>query len=72
MWPLFRALGGRPGLALRGDVSDILADATLRKMAAELPDLETVTVPRVGHTPTLEEPVAQDAIARLLGKVAAA
>jgi pimeloyl-ACP methyl ester carboxylesterase len=32
--------------------------------------LEVVTVPRVGHAPTLEEPEAQSAIARLLEKVA--
>lgn len=70
MWPAFAALAGRPVLALRGELSDILSDATFRKMAATLPDCETVTVPRVGHVPTLEEPEAQAAIARLLGKVA--
>jgi pimeloyl-ACP methyl ester carboxylesterase len=39
-------------------------------MAREVPGLEAVTVPRVGHAPTLEEPVAQQAISALLARVA--
>jgi hypothetical protein len=38
-------------------------------MAGELPGLETVTVERVGHAPTLEEPAAQQAIAALLARI---
>ncbi|WP_271078348.1 alpha/beta fold hydrolase [Aurantiacibacter sp. MUD61] len=70
MWPMLKSLAGRPVLALRGELSDLLSADTLRRMERELPDLEAVTVPRVGHAPTLEEPVAQQAIATLLGKVA--
>ncbi len=70
MWPAFRALGGRPVLALRGELSDIVSVATLKRMARELKGLQTVTVPRVGHAPTLEEPVAQRGIAALLAKIA--
>src|SRR6188768_421734 len=55
MWPAFRALAGRPVLAVRGALSDILSAATLDRMARELEGLETVTVARVGHAPTLEE-----------------
>ena len=70
MWPLFEALKGIPVLALRGEHSDILSAATLERMAKELPMMEMVTVPGVGHPPTLEEPAAQQAIAHLLAKVA--
>jgi pimeloyl-ACP methyl ester carboxylesterase len=70
MWPAFRALAGRPVLALRGGLSDILSGGTLDRMARELPGLAAVTVPRVGHAPTLDEPAAQRAIAALLAKVA--
>ena len=70
MWPAFRALSGRPVLAVRGDLSDILSATTLERMARELEGLETVTVPRVGHAPTLEEPMALRAIAALLAKSA--
>ncbi|RPF70816.1 alpha/beta fold hydrolase [Aurantiacibacter spongiae] len=70
IWPVFRALRGRPVLALRGELSDLVSPATFRRMQEEMPDMDAVTVPRVGHAPTLEEPVAQDAIARLLARVA--
>jgi pimeloyl-ACP methyl ester carboxylesterase len=70
MWAALRALAGRPVLALRGELSDILSAATLARMEQEVPGLEAVTIPRVGHAPTLEEPEAQAAIARLLEKVA--
>ena len=70
MWPAFRALAGRPLLAVRGELSDILSAATLERMTREVPELEAVTVERTGHAPTLEEPDARAAIARLLAKVA--
>lgn len=70
LWPALKALEGRPLLALRGELSDLLSDATFRRMETEIAGMETVTVPGVGHAPTLEEPIALDAIARLLGKIA--
>lgn len=70
MWPAWRALGERPVLALRGALSDLLSEATLKRMGEEVAGLDAVTVPNVGHVPTLEEPEALQAIARLLGRVA--
>ena len=70
MWPAFRALAGRPLLAVRGELSDILSAATLERMTREVPDLDSVTVARTGHAPTLDEPAAREALARLLAKVA--
>lgn len=70
MWPAFRALAGRPVLAIRGELSDILSAATLERMAAEVAGLETCTVPRTGHAPTLDEPEAQAALRRFLAGVA--
>jgi pimeloyl-ACP methyl ester carboxylesterase len=69
MWPAFRALAGRPALAIRGELSDILSAATLERMQREVPGLDTVTVKRTGHAPTLEEPEAQAAIQRLLARI---
>jgi len=69
MWPIYRALAGRPLLAIRGALSDILSAATLEKMATEVPELDVCMVSRTGHCPTLEEPEAQAAIARFLAKV---
>jgi len=70
MWPAFRALAGMPVLVLRGELSDLLSTATVAKMQAELPALRAVTVPRVGHPPTLAEPEAREAIAALLAEAA--
>ena len=72
LWPALRSLGSKPLLALRGELSDLLSEATFRRMGEEVEGMETVTVPGVGHAPTLEEPAALEAIARLLGKVAKA
>jgi pimeloyl-ACP methyl ester carboxylesterase len=66
MWTAFEALKTVPTLIVRGARSDILAPETLARMAEEHPLLESVTVPKVGHAPTLEEPRAVAAIDRLL------
>jgi pimeloyl-ACP methyl ester carboxylesterase len=68
-WPYYRVLAGRPILVLRGETSDLLSDAAAQRMATEIPDVEVVTVPRVGHAPDLDEPEAVDAIDRLLERV---
>jgi len=69
LWPAFTALAGRPVLLLRGALSDLLGEATFADMAARLPDAQAVTVPGVGHAPTLDEPEAVAAIGRLLDRV---
>jgi pimeloyl-ACP methyl ester carboxylesterase len=70
MWPAFRALAGRPVLAIKGELSDILSHATLNRMTEEMPDLDVYIVPRTGHAPTLEEPEVTEVIGRWLTKVA--
>jgi pimeloyl-ACP methyl ester carboxylesterase len=72
LWPAYRALLGRPALIVRGQHSDLLSEATVERMKAENPDLESITVPNVGHAPTLDEPEAQAAIDRLLARIASA
>jgi pimeloyl-ACP methyl ester carboxylesterase len=71
LWPTFRALAGIPSLIVHGGISDLLSAETVEKMKAEVPTMESVTVPRVGHAPTLEEPEAVKAIDELLKRVAA-
>jgi len=70
LWPAFDALKGLPTLLVRGALSDILSAATAAEMARRNPDLELVTVPRVGHAPMLDEPEAAAGIDRLLERVA--
>ena len=70
MWPVMAAFHGIPTLLLRGERSDLLSEATARRMVSELgEDAELVTVPGVGHAPLLDEATSAAAIDRLLGRV---
>lgn len=67
LWRRFRKLAkGRPVLAIRGGLSDILSSTTLAAMQGTSPNVHTVEVPRVGHAPTLSEPAACEAIKAFL------
>ncbi len=66
LWPLFHALRPVPVLALRGETSDVLSVETFERMGEDMPNLTRVTVPGVGHVPTLAEPVAKRAIDEFL------
>jgi len=68
LWPLFQMLGTHPVLAIRGALSDILAPATLAAMAERLPSLQALEIADRGHAPTLDEPVARQAIHAFLGR----
>ena len=66
-WLLFRRLArSRPMLLVRGALSDLVSADIAAKMQRRAPNMERVDVPRVGHAPTLSEPVATDAILRFL------
>jgi pimeloyl-ACP methyl ester carboxylesterase len=67
LWALFRALKPFPLLTFRGEISDILTPRTFERMAQEVSDHEQVTVPAVGHAPSLAEPVSREAISAFLG-----
>lgn len=68
MWRALAGLGHSPVLVVRGGRSDILSAATAERMIAQLPDAELVTLPGIGHAPTLAEPAVQGAIDRLLAR----
>lgn len=68
----FAALRTIPTLVLRGAHSDVLSAETAARMEAGHPDIEIVTVPTVGHAPTLDEPEAEAAIDRFLGRISVA
>jgi pimeloyl-ACP methyl ester carboxylesterase len=69
IWPLFDALAGRPVAVVRGGNSDILSAATAAAMVARHDGLDLVTLPGIGHAPTLDEPEARAAVHRLLDQV---
>jgi len=66
MWPLFTALGQKPLLVVRGEISQLLSPDALEKMHEAVPDMKSVTVPQVGHAPMLDEPEAAAAIDKFL------
>lgn len=70
LWPMLRALAGRPAVLVRGAHSPILSAATLEEMASALPGARKVTVPATGHAPTLDEPEVRAAIDAMLREVA--
>jgi pimeloyl-ACP methyl ester carboxylesterase len=69
LWPVFESLTGVPLLVLRGANSDILEKPVATKMLKKHGGATLVTVPRVGHAPSLDEPVALDAIKEFLAEV---
>lgn len=71
LWPTYEALADIPLTLVRGELSDLLTTQTAEAMQLRLPQLDLVTVPRVGHAPTLEEPESVAAIDRLLQRVLA-
>lgn len=66
LWPAFDSLVDVPTLIVRGELSDILGAATAQRMVDRLKRGRLVTVPGVGHAPTLDEPDAVAAIDALL------
>jgi len=72
LWPLMASFRSIPTLILRGELSDLMSEATARRMKQEIGEqAELVTVPRVGHAPVLTEPEALAGLDRLLERVAA-
>lgn len=69
LWPAYAALDNVPLLLLRGELSDLLSGTTVSKMGDNHSDFATVTVPRVGHAPTLNEPEAVEAILTFLARI---
>lgn len=70
LWEAFDALEGVPMVLLRGALSDLISAKTVAEMERRNPAMRTVTVPRVGHAPTLDEPESRAAIEALLESVA--
>lgn len=66
MWPVLAALRDRPVLVVRGERSDVLGAATAERMVASLGRAELLTVPGVGHAPTLAEPGVAEAVERVI------
>ncbi len=69
LWLALESYRDRPVLSLRGELSDILSAGGQARMAERMPNLTAVTIPRVGHAPTLEEPQAVEALEQYLARL---
>jgi len=68
LWPVLETLQC-PTQLVWGTDSDVLSEAQAKRMVADLPKGELVSVPGVGHAPTLVEPPVLAALDRLLAAV---
>ncbi|MCR9070172.1 MAG: alpha/beta hydrolase [Alphaproteobacteria bacterium] len=68
LWALFAALTVVPTLAFHGGQSIVLDAETTAEMRRRHPTMELVTLPDVGHAPTLDEPPARAALERFLAR----
>jgi len=62
LWPLFVAMPYLPLLLVHGEASDILLPETVARMQAARPDMTLVSLPGIGHAPTLGEPAVVAAL----------
>lgn len=69
-WAAFDSLDGLPVLSLRAEHSDVFSVATQGQMQHQHSGLTAITVPGVGHAPTLAEPVAITALVDFLDDIA--
>jgi pimeloyl-ACP methyl ester carboxylesterase len=69
LWPLFGAVNHLPMLLAWGEASTILLPETVARMRAVRPDMDVVSLPGIGHAPTLTEPAVVDALRRFLDRV---
>lgn len=69
LWVVYRGIAKIPALAVRAGESDVLSEATFRRMKALKPDLIQVTVPGVGHAPSLKEPAVTQALDEFFARV---
>lgn len=66
LWAQFTAAGVVPGLALRGENSDILSEATFAEMTRRHPNLRRATIAGEGHAPLLRDEATVELIGDFL------
>ena len=69
LWPLFEAVPEIPMLLVHGESSALLMASTVTKMRLRKPAMAVVTLPGIGHAPTLTEPLAAAALDAFLARL---
>ena len=68
LWSLFEVMATVPTLLVRGALTDLLSVSCVERMQALHPTMELLTVPDVGHAPTLNETGVAAAINAFLSR----
>ncbi len=71
LWLAFDSLAQAPLTLVRGELSNLLSEGTVRQMQARHGAMDVISVPNTGHAPTLEEPESVAGIDALLAKIKA-
>lgn len=66
LWPVYQLLNAQPLMLVRGAISDLLNNEIKDRMMEEVPGLEYLEVPEVGHAPMLIDERVTDAIERFI------
>lgn len=66
LWPVYQLLNAQPLMLVRGAISDLLNNEIKGRMMEEVPGLEYLEVPEVGHAPMLIDERVTDAIERFI------
>jgi len=69
LWALFGGITHLPLLLVWGEASDILLAATIDRMHRVHPNMTMVSLPGIGHAPTLNEPEVVAALREFLDRV---
>lgn len=69
LWALVPALSELPVALLRGEGSDLLSAATVKRMQSMLKTMQATAIPGRGHVPFLDEPESITAIEQWLARV---
>lgn len=69
LWPQFEAFNATPMMAIRGELSQLLSEKTLKEMARRHPTMQCCIARGQGHAPLLHKPDVLVAIADFLSKI---
>lgn len=67
LWPVYQLLNSQPLMLVRGAISDLLDNEIKDRMIVEVPSLEYVEVPDVGHAPMLIDESVTTVIEQFIG-----
>jgi pimeloyl-ACP methyl ester carboxylesterase len=70
IWPMFDGLKSIPVMIIRGALSDLLSEQTLRAMLDHHPNAKAITVEGQGHAPLLRDSYTLQAIADFCSNIA--